>query len=69
VAVLDGRPTIENEIRAAPSEIRIFVAGEMARHLANPAFTEFLPGHLANDVASQDRLPGLLEKMWRIAKY
>jgi len=35
--------------------------------VAQPAFTDALPGHLPGDPASQERLPELLEKLYDIA--
>jgi predicted nucleotidyltransferase len=68
VAVLDGRPTIEDEIRPSSPEVRDFVAGQLAQHLATPAFTEALPGHLPSDSASQSRLTYLIARIERISQ-
>jgi hypothetical protein len=67
IAVVDGRPTIEREVESAPSEVRDFLAREIARLLTNNAFVESLPAQLCGDSASQARLPGLRERLYRIA--
>jgi predicted nucleotidyltransferase len=66
VAVIDGRAAIEAEIAASP-EVCDYVAAEIALLLADEAFRESLPGHLASDEASQARLPGLVAQLERIA--
>jgi len=40
-----------------------YVCGEFARFLADTRFRESLPGHLPSDAASQQRLPGLEQKL------
>ncbi len=68
IAVIDGHPTIENEIESATSEIREFLARELARLLASQAFLESLHGQLRGDSAGQARLPGLIARLHRIAR-
>jgi predicted nucleotidyltransferase len=68
ISVIDGRPTIEEEVESATSEIRDFISREIARFLANEAFVESLPGQLRGDSASQARLPGLRARLHRIAR-
>ncbi len=67
VAVIDGRPTLEEEIQAAANDIRGYLADETRRLLAEPAFEDALPGYLRGDPASQARLPRVLEVLRRIA--
>jgi predicted nucleotidyltransferase len=66
IAVIDNRPTIEDELRTAPSDVRRFVAEELARHLTQPAFVEALPGYLPGDTASQARVSPLRARLGRI---
>ena len=68
IAVLDGRPGIEDEVLAAQPELRRYLRREFARLLAAPAFVEAVAGHLLPDSASQARLPLVLAKMRRIAR-
>ena len=63
IAVVDGRPSLLPEIRAAPDEVREFLATRVRNLLADAAFMEALPGHLRPDVASQDRLPQVIAKL------
>ena len=67
IAVVDGRSTIETEIESAPSEIRDFLAREIARLLTDNAFVESLPAQLCGDSGSQARLPQLRDRLYRIA--
>lgn len=68
ISVIDGRPTIEEEVASATPEIRDYLGREIARLLTNEAFLESLPGQLRGDSASQARLPGLRARLRRIAR-
>jgi hypothetical protein len=68
VAVIDGRPSIVDDVRAASPEVRAYLAVEFARLLAIPAFQDALPGHLMGDAASQARLPILLSRLREICR-
>jgi hypothetical protein len=67
VAIVDGRPTLIDEIASAPAELRTFVAEVVSGLIATQAFVDVLPGHLEGDAGSQARLPLLLERLGRIA--
>ena len=67
IAIVDGRRSLVQEIVAAPSELRDFVASETAGLLAREAFVEAVPGHLDADEASQNRLPLVLTCLRAIA--
>ena len=67
IAIVDGRPTLLDELRAAPADLRDFVVRETATLLAREAFVEALPGHLDPDEASQNRLPLVLKRLRAIA--
>jgi hypothetical protein len=56
VAIVDGRPSLVEEVEREPPELRAYVAHELQRHLAR-GLADAVPGHLAGDEASQDRLP------------
>jgi predicted nucleotidyltransferase len=66
VTVLDGREEIEVEINAAPTDLGAYVRAAIAALLRAEAFITALPAHLAGDMASQARLPGLIERMRRM---
>lgn len=67
LAVVDGRDALLEECRASPQDLKIYLAERFQRLLAQQAFMDAMPGHLPGDVASQERLPALLEKLHNIA--
>lgn len=56
--VVDGRPEIVDEMKWADEGLRAFVAGELGRLLANPDFSNALPGLLEDEL----RVPVVLER-------
>lgn len=68
ITLLDGRPEIVEEVMTAPEEVKEFLAQEFDRLLRENAFLEALPGHLMPDVASQQRIPILMQRIRDIAK-
>jgi hypothetical protein len=60
VALIDGRPSIIQEIETAPANLRNYVRREIRKLLDNPKFVSALPGHLPGDEASQARIPAVL---------
>ena len=68
ITVVDGRAMLADEIRVAPTELRLYVAGKIQSYLRTPAFIDSLPGHLAYDVVSQQRLPLLRQRLETIAR-
>lgn len=67
ITVVDGRETLESEIRASSEALCTYIADTLAAYMKNEAFLGCLPGHLPPDAASQQRLLGLLEKITSIA--
>jgi hypothetical protein len=67
VAVIDGRAELLIELIAAASDVRAYVASMVRGFVGDPAFIDVLPGHLPPDVASQGRLPVLLDRLRSIA--
>jgi len=67
VTLLDGRPTLVDEVLHAPVEIQKFLLEQALALLADPSATEVLAGHLPGDAASQGRVPLLLARLKRIA--
>ena len=55
IAVVDGRPTLADEVGAVAPELRTYLARRIGELLAEPAFLEAIRGHLAPDAASQAR--------------
>lgn len=67
VAVVDGRPTLVDEAKLAPAQLRRFLATTIQRWLDDADFRAAVPGHLLGDVASQARAPLVLERLLAIA--
>ena len=67
LSIVDGRATLADEVAQADPSIRKYVCGEFAHFLADTRFRESLSGHLPPDAASQQRLPGLEQKIHTLA--
>ncbi|MGB8930674.1 MAG: hypothetical protein WCC48_05425 [Anaeromyxobacteraceae bacterium] len=67
VAVIDGRPELPAEARAADAGLRRYLAEASGKLLRTPDFIEALPGHLSPDEASQQRLPLVMKRMEALA--
>jgi hypothetical protein len=63
MTVLDGRPTVVEEVADSPRELRLYIGNEVGRMLDNPEFVNALPGHLAGDEISQARVPMVLRTL------
>jgi len=68
VTVVDGRPTLVDELRGAPAELRAYVAREISSLLGTPQFLDAVPGHLPSDSASQSRVPALINLLERLTQ-
>jgi hypothetical protein len=68
VAVVDGRPTIVDDVIAAPEPVRAFIASEMRSLLDSPDFLEALPGLLRPDAASQARRRVLEDRLRALSR-
>lgn len=67
INVVDGRPSLLDELREAPAELRAFI-GEAIRGLViESRFLDALPGYLLPDAANQARLGLLLQKLQAIS--
>ena len=67
IAVIDGRSELVKEIDSAQQDVRTYIASEITKLTASPAFLDALPGYLLPDQASQDRISILLERLKKIA--
>lgn len=67
IAVVDGRSELLAEVKAAPPDVRDYIARELRAFLASSAFMEALPGHLPGDAASQARLPIVTRRLSALA--
>lgn len=63
VTLVDGRPSLADELRASPHELRLFIRQELSTWLSDYDFIDALPGHLPVDQSRQrdllSRLQGL----------
>lgn len=67
VSVVDGRESLNAEVRSAGAELREYVRAEIAKLLANPGFIDALPGFLLPDSASQSRIGIVLSRLQELA--
>ena len=67
VTVIDGRPEVASEIKAADPDVRNFITSEISQLLANRVFTDSLSGFVNSDRASQARRPILEARLRAIA--
>lgn len=67
IAVVDGRAELVREMRAAQSDARSYLAKEAAKLLGARGFVDALPGHLAPDAASQERITTVVARLKEIA--
>ncbi len=67
IAVVDGRPELVGEIRAAHNTVRSYLAQKIAKFCAAREFLDALPGHLPPDAASQERITTVLARLKEVA--
>jgi len=67
IAVIDGRPSLLDEVLNAPVELKGYLADEIQKLLGKQGFMDALPGYLLPDPASQARLGILLKTLRKIA--
>lgn len=67
ITIIDGRPELGAEVRAAGGDVRDYIAAQATALLATRAFLDALPGHLQPDAASQGRLALLRERLNELA--
>ena len=66
IAIVDGRSEIVDEIRESIKKLRTYLSKKFATLLKDPKFIDALPGYLPPDMASQGRLPLLMERIRKI---
>lgn len=69
ITVVDGRPTLLDEVRAAPEDLQGFVAEAVESLLREPRFLDALPGYLLPDDANQARIGQLTAKLRALTKF
>lgn len=67
IVLVDGRPSLLEEVEHASSALRTFVADAIAQLLSQTAFRDTLPGHLPPDAASQARAKLVLARLTALA--
>lgn len=63
ISVIDGRPTLLDELKTSPQDLKVYVAAEINALLSEPRFTDALPGYLLPDAISQARISVLLPRL------
>lgn len=63
IAVVDGRPSIVEEVSKADPPLKGFVAKTITELLRQPRFLDALPGFLLPDSANQQRVRPLLQRL------
>lgn len=67
IAVIDGRPELVSEVRAASEDVRAYIASEIGKLLGTRAFVDALPGYLLPDQVSQAGITILLDRLKELA--
>jgi hypothetical protein len=60
ITVMDGRPTLGEEVRSVRAEVRQYIGNQCEGLLASSRFHDALPGYVLPDEGSQRRIPALL---------
>lgn len=68
MTVVDGRVELIEETRSMPKDLLRYLSDEFTQLINAPAFMEALPGHLPGDIASQQRLPELLNRLRALSR-
>lgn len=68
LALIDGRESLINECRQASAEIQNYLSEKISALMATGAFRQALPGHLPGDMASQERVPDLEDKLVKLSQ-
>src|SRR5690348_10121896 len=69
IAVVDGRAELVGEIQAVQGEVRSYLAKNIAKLVGTRGFEDALPGHLARDPASQERVATVMARLKQIASF
>jgi hypothetical protein len=68
ITVIDGRPSLLQEVGEASPDLRAFLAEAVRGLLSASRFLDALPGHLSADAASQARIVSLTAKLESLSK-
>jgi hypothetical protein len=67
LAVVDGREELAGEIQTAKIDVRSYLSKEIRQLVDTRGFLDALPGHLAPDPASQERITIVTARLRNIA--
>lgn len=67
VNVVEGRPSVVDETAAGPAALRQYVASQFAQVLADPQFTNLLPGLVAFDRLHAERVAAVQQRIAALA--
>lgn len=65
IVLVDGRPSLLDELEQETVELRRYVAEEVSRLLADD-LEQYIPGHLPADSGNQARVPIVLARLRRL---
>lgn len=68
VAVVDGRPSLADEVRGSSGDVRTYLVQAINRLLSEPRFLDALPGFLLPDPANQERFEHLMTMFHELAR-
>ncbi len=68
ITVVDGRSELLDDLRAAPEDVRSYIADTIGRLLKTKEFIDASPGYLLPDAASQGRIVGVLARLREMSK-
>lgn len=63
LSVIDGRPSVVEEVRASVEDLRAYLAIEWQSLLRNPRFIDAIPAHLPPDASSQARTSLIVQRI------
>ncbi len=66
--VIDGRPSVIDEIKGANVDVRTYVAAQFAQFLRIEAFVDAIPCHLLGDDVNQSRAAIIEERIKKVAR-
>ena len=66
VTVLDGRPSLVEEVERSEPRLQEYIADEFTRLVGSPGFIDAVSGHMPGDEISQARVPKILERIARL---
>lgn len=68
INIVDGRPTLLDEIAAAPEELRTYLREQCAQLLGEPNFADYLPGLIAPGEDLAERAQIVAERLQAVAR-